>query len=210
MKKKHIFVLALLVCAVLLITTAGSLAYYTDADTAHNVITSGNVKIRLEEFMKDENGKLVPFEGPINVMPGTTASKIVQVKNTGSGDAWVRIVMSSTMDPNFECMAEEGIEYDPGDAIDIHLKIAESYNIDRELWIKAEGHLCVIYYYKDKLAPGETTELFMESVTFPEEMGNQYKKTEFRINIRAEAVQAKNNGETVLEAEGWPEAGLNP
>ena len=54
MKKKILLVAAVVMC--LAIATAGTLAYFTSEDTAHNVITSGDVNIELVEQTKKEDG----------------------------------------------------------------------------------------------------------------------------------------------------------
>ena len=59
MKKKILLVAAVVMC--LAIATAGTLAYFTSEDTAHNVITSGDVNIELVEQTKKEDGTLVEF-----------------------------------------------------------------------------------------------------------------------------------------------------
>lgn len=86
MKRKLLIVsvLAILVA----VTAAGTLAYFTDTGTAHNVITTGNVKIELKEWADEACEE--PFKDKTGVMPGTKVTKIVEVKNTGTGAAFVR------------------------------------------------------------------------------------------------------------------------
>ena len=191
MKKRNLAVIVLLMFA-LMLPLGGTLAYFTQSETAHNVITTGNVDIKLEEFSENEKGELVPFEDVSCMMPGQSASKIVQVKNTGSGDAWVRI----KLDPRFTLdrdYAEPGFEPDADDVIP---------EINEKDWQFKEG----CWYYKKMLKPGDTTEPLLKSIKFAEKMGNNYQGSEFALEVVAEAVQAKNNGESVLEAVGWPKA----
>ena len=96
MKKRRIFILAVLVICLALAGT-GTLAYFTADEQTHNIITSGNVKIDLIEQAKLEDGSLVDYTGPVDVMPGTDVSKIVTVKNTGAGDAWIHISVDSAV-----------------------------------------------------------------------------------------------------------------
>ena len=42
-------------------------------------------------------------------------------------------------------------------------------------------------------------------VTFAPEMGNEYQGSTAHIDVKADAVQVANNGETVLDALGWPQ-----
>ena len=89
--KKKIVSLALAVCLIA-IAAVGTLAYFTDKDTATNTFTVGNVAIDLIEQQKTDNG-LADFDQNKKLLPGTSdvnaVSKIVTVKNTGANDAWV-------------------------------------------------------------------------------------------------------------------------
>ena len=143
MKKKILLVAAVVMC--LAIATAGTLAYFTSEDTAHNVITSGDVNIELVEQTKKEDGTLVEFpeEGIKGVMPGTSASKIVQVKNTGDNDAWGRLKMEATITgEDGSDLSDEGIKY-------VHI-----YGTSGEWKLNRDDRN---FYYEKVLAPGETT-----------------------------------------------------
>lgn len=91
--KKKITALCLCVALLAIAVVGASLAYFTDTDNAKNTFTVGNVKIDLIEQEKTDNG-LAPFEQRKTLVPGKSndgnaVSKIVTVKNTGDGDAWV-------------------------------------------------------------------------------------------------------------------------
>ena len=62
------------------------------------------------------------------------------------------------------------------------------------------------FYYKKALKPTETTEPLFTTVTLKEELENEFMNAKFSLDLTAEAVQVANNGSTVLEANGWPEA----
>lgn len=79
--KKKILSIALVVAMVAVIA-AGSLAYFTDKDSAENVFTVGNVKIALREEFDPDTAVLIP---------GKDINKDVFVKNTGAQDAYVRV-----------------------------------------------------------------------------------------------------------------------
>ena len=89
--KKKIISLAVVI-ALFAIAAMGTLAYFTDSDTAHNVITTGKIDITLND-KTIEAGVMVDFppKGVIGVMPTQTVDKIVSVTNSGVNDAWVRI-----------------------------------------------------------------------------------------------------------------------
>ena len=193
-KKKVLAVLAVVLClSVLGDVTA---AYFTAKDTAHNVITTGNVDIRIVEQQKVDD-KLVPYpDGPIQgVMPGAEVSKIVTVRNTGSGDAWVRVHLdrSFTLSPD----APEKL---PAGADPMLMEL----DVNTAAW-EQDGEW---YYYRTPLAVGAGTEPLFESVTFAPEMGNAYQGATADIVVSAQAVQVKNNpkpqGGTYADIPGWP------
>lgn len=91
--KKKLTAIALVVALLAVAVIGGTLAYFTDTDSAKNTFTVGNVKIDLIEQEKTEQG-LVGFEQDKLLVPGKSndgnaVSKIVTVKNTGRNDAWV-------------------------------------------------------------------------------------------------------------------------
>lgn len=97
MKKKKLLALGMVAALTTTAAIGGTLAYFTDSDTATNKFTVGNVKIDLVE--KDENKndwtskELMPGEGNAIV-------KDVTVKNVGSNDAfmWAEIWIPSVLD----------------------------------------------------------------------------------------------------------------
>ena len=184
--KKRIFAIAILVIC-LSIAAYGTLAYFTHEETVTNVITTGGVKIAIEEFSQTEDGKIAPFENVDNVMPGADISKIVQIKNTGNSSAWVRV--------SVECAITlaQGVEGE----VDLSLL---TMDINTEKWTEKDGY----YYYNTALEPGKTTEPLFTTVFFSAEMGNMYQNSKSQVEIKAQATQVANNGTTVFEAAGWP------
>ena len=185
MKKKILLAAALAIC--LAVAASGTLAYFTSGDAAHNVITTGGVKIAVVEKMQSEDGVLVDFpkEGMRGVMPGSDISKIVRVENTGESEAWIRVKVEAKI-------TSADNEELPVDVM--HYEIGENWHMD------FDGFL----YYAKPVAPGESTEMLFDTVRFAPEMGNAYQNCTANIWISAQAVQTANNGETVLEAQGWP------
>ena len=80
--KKKITAIALVICLMAVAIVGGSLAYFTDNDSATNVFTTGNVDIDLNEVFDPENAKL---------LPGIDVQKEVKVTNVGSENAFVRV-----------------------------------------------------------------------------------------------------------------------
>lgn len=183
--KKKILILAA-IAAIGSFGAYGTLAYFTATGTAKNVITAGTVNIELHEETAD--GQPFPEDGIHNVMPSQVVDKVVFVENTGENQAWVRVKVEKKLvrsdqseDKN---AAEQYIELDFNDSE----------------WAVHDGW----FYYKDKIDPGKNTENLFTRVAFSGDMGNEYKDSTVFINVAAQAVQCANNGESVMDAAGWP------
>ena len=184
MKRKLLILSVLAICVA--IVAAGTLAYFTAEDTAHNVITSGGVDIELKEWA--DEAKQTPFEDVAGIMPGVTVTKIAEIKNTGASEAWVRVLITKDIQ-----LAGDS-EVDPN-----LIKLG----LNRTDWtLGTDGY----YYYNKALKPGETTAPILSSVTFEPTMGNEYQNAAATVDISAQAVQTANNGTSALTASGWPAA----
>ena len=181
MKRKLLILSVLVICVATL--AAGTLAYFTSEGTAHNVITTGGVDITLQEWA--DEGKKTPFEDLTGIMPGMTVTKIAEIKNTGVSEAWVRVKVEKNIR-----LAGEG-EVNP-DLVELALDTAN--------WTEKDGY----YYYNKALKPGEVTAPVFSAVTFNASMGNEYQNATATVDVYAQAVQTANNGETALNAQGWP------
>lgn len=185
--KKKLFALALVAICVAILA-GGTLAYFTGETTAHNVITTGGVEVELIE--KTDGGKPFPEGGVTGVMPGQSIGKEVTVKNVGPSEAWVRLELQ------VEFLDEEG------NVMNVSNMPFVLEDINPEKWVTQGNYI----YYKEPLAKDESTEAFMKAVKFTEEMGNEFQGCTMNMDIVVQAVQTANNGQTVLEAQGWPEA----
>ena len=181
-----------LICALLVLCFSfavnGTLAYFTGHEVAHNVITSGNIDIELVEMAK-KGDELVPFEDVDGMMPGSTASKIVYVTNTGDHDAWVRLSVDMSIELKGEGRADKSM-------ITLDLNVGTA----ADQWTEKDGY----YYYNSIVKPGESTAPLFTEVSFATAMGNEYKRSVVSINVQAQATQVANNGTSVLDAAGWP------
>ena len=185
--KKKIFAIALL--AILLsICAYGTVAYFTHEDTVTNVITMADVKFELLKYSQDEFGVQKPAVQEMDVVPGKAISNIVEVKNTGSHAAWIRISVTKAL----ELAAGQTGE------VDLDLVLLD---LNTEHWIEKDGY----YYYDQMLQPGMTTEPLYTNVSFAWDMDNRYQNSTAYVTVITHAVQAANNGATVFEAAGWPE-----
>lgn len=182
MKRKLLILSVLAICIATL--AAGTLAYFTSEGKAHNVITTGGVKIAVQEWA-DEN-KQTPFENLEGIMPGMTVTKIAEIKNTGASDAWVRVKVEKSIKLKGEGTPDTAL-------VELNLNLTD--------WTQGEdGYL----YYNKALKPGEVTAPVFTSVTFNATMGNEYQNATATVNVSAQAVQIANNGDTVMDAKGWP------
>lgn len=172
MKKKMYFIAAVLV--ILAILGTGTLAYFTTKVVIHNVITSGDIDIQLVEtaIQNGQEGDYV--NNSTGLMPGQSHSKIVKIRNEGTNPAWVRLKVE------IDIAAENGQSLDDS-------ALAIDYNTDT--WLKKDG----AFYYKQPLAPGETTTALFEEVEFAQTTGNAYQNARISIQVNAEAIQYENN-----------------
>ena len=117
--KKRIVTIALVV-ALVAIAAVGTLAYFTDTDSATNTFAVGNVRIKLIEQQRGENG-LVPFEQNKSLYPIVGSAqgekdeygmptaknyvdKMVTIQNTGTEKAYIRayFAIPSALDDGYE------------------------------------------------------------------------------------------------------------
>ena len=184
MKKKLLILSLAAIC--LAITAIGTLAYFTSEGTAHNVITTGGVEIAVQEWADED--KQTPFEDLEGIMPGMTVTKIAEIKNTGASDAWVRVKVEKNIKLQGEGTPDTAL-------VELNLNLTD--------WTLGEdGYL----YYNKVLKPGEVTEPLFTAVTFNVTMGNEYQNATATVDVVAQAVQTANNGDTVMDAKGWPNA----
>lgn len=188
MKKKVTLIAVIVICLSLL--ASGTLAYFTTDAIARNVITTGGVGIELVEKHIGDDGVEVDFpaEGIPGVMPGASVSKIVSVKNT-EAEAWIRIKVEKA------AIAADGSK--------LSTELI-TFKVDETKWLEKDGY----FYYRQPVATGASTDILFDEVLFDGAMGNEYQDCKIEIIVSAEAVQYANNGTTVEEAAGWPEAAL--
>ena len=181
MKRKLLILSVLAICIATL--AAGTIAFFTAEGKAHNVITTGGVEIAVQEWADVEKTK--PFEDLTGVMPNTTVTKIAEIKNTGASDAWVRVKVEKSIKLQGEGTPDTGL-------VELTINTTD--------WTEKDG-----YFYNTKaLKPGEVTAPIFTAVTFKADMGNEYQNATATVDVSAQAVQTANNGDTVMDAKGWP------
>lgn len=192
MKKKVVLGVAVVALGALL-AVGGTLAWFTDTETATNVITTGLVDISLTEAKpatplggsveKNENGGY-SYAG---ITPGSALDKKPEVALVNnSNDAWVRVQVEATADA-------AGVDLTKM----VYMK--DNTVVEPEL---VDGKL---YFYCDKklsLADGETSSWApFDTVSFPgADFGNEFANAKIDIVLTAEAIQSDNLGAETAQA----------
>lgn len=190
MKKKLLLLASLAICVAIL--ASGTIAYFTQEDQVHNVITTDGVDIVIEEW-QGEVGNPYPSQ-PIEVMPGTAVSKIATVKNT-EAEAYIRakfdVVITDAEGAELEISPEE-------------LERIITLTMNGEDWLRKDGD-DLWWYYSAPVATNASTEPFFTEVVFDgPNMTNEYQNCTAEIIVTAQAVQTANNGTDATDAAGWP------
>lgn len=190
MKKKLLLLAAVAICAA--IFTSGTIAYFTSEDQVHNVITTNAVDIEIEEW-QNEIGNPYP-EDSIEVMPGVTASKIATIKNL-EAEAYIRAkfeIVITRADGNVMELSPEA------------LASIISLTMNGEDWLRKDGD-GEWWYYNAPVATDQSTEAFFTNVVFDgPNMTNEYQNCTVEVIVKAQGVQTANNGDSAIEASGWP------
>lgn len=162
-----------------------TLAYFSSRQTYSNVFKT---KPYSTEFTEN-------FTSPDNWVPGTTTPKTVTAKNTGEVDVAVRVSYTENW------KSANGATLDGMQDAEKAAIINLSNNDD---WVHSNGY----YYYNKTLKTGESTNSFIESVTFNENIeadfecreeagskvctstGNGYDGATYTLTIKVETIQA--------------------
>ena len=190
--KKKIVTLCVVICLLVVAAIGGTLAYFTDNETATNVFTMGKVDIELTE---------TEWVAPDAVYPGIAYEKNPVVKNVGDDSAWIRVDVTLSDAAAFVTAAGKYQITDLSVIFDEH---------DETKWTRAEivqdaekDTLTYSYYYNDLLEAGESTDAIFTQVKIPGQFNNADMKAigeNFTITIQAHAMQTADDYDTVQEA----------
>ena len=186
-KKYLLFILLMIV--IVLITITSVTAFITRSTIAKNVITFGSLKMQLLQTSLDENNNEVEVENnkDMNMTYKSTFSRIVKIKNLGKHSFFARISL------NVIGIDTNNMKFDANQFV--------TYNINTKDWIYKDGW----YYYKKVITQDEMSSNLLTEINFNvNEITTHYPNSKVKLDINAEAVQAENNNENVLEAVGWP------
>lgn len=184
MKQKIIAVICIVALAVTLgAVTFSTVAYFTNVNNARNVITTGGFDFVINETT--DSGEKFPIDG-VEVLPGDTVSKIVTGENKSNHPMYFRIKLTKGVDDELLTV---------GDRI--------TMDIDTKYWTYKNGY----YYYNTAIgAHEETKPLFTKVYIDGPSIDNEYLGKSFTLKVSGQAVQSENNGKTVFDATGWPDA----
>ena len=185
-KKRLLLLLALII---IFAVVSATLANETVDDRTRNVLTTGEVRIRINEDTNEAYGVKGVIRSDLSgidftdVLPGQTASKIVTINNEAE-KCWLRVKVTITVDP------------EPNDGSDPSELIVP--NIDSSEWSCSGDY----YYFNTPLETGDSAAMF-DKVLFAPTIGNAYAGSKATMNITAEAIQFVNN-EVDNPVDAWP------
>ena len=187
--KKRIMIIFLLTIIIVLISIASIVAFISRSTIAKNIITFGNLKMQLIETTLDENNQEVEVDNNenLNITNMPNLSRIVKVKNLGNHDFYARV--------SLKIIGKDSNNQE----IDVTKYV--SYNLNTEDWIYKDGW----YYYKKIVKQNEYTSSLITEINFDvNSITSKLSDGTIKLDIDAEAVQAENNAENVLDVLGWP------
>ena len=129
----------------------GTIAVFTSSATIPNVFKTLEYKTQYDEV----------FVSPEDWKPGVDTEKKVYVRNTGDIDVAVRISYTEKWVSKNNTVLD--LRKDGKD-------IAVIKYTNRDNWIVDSTSGTTFYYYKTKLAPGQSTTSFIDSVEFNDEV----------------------------------------
>ena len=182
MKAKSRLLLIAIAAILATVLTQPSLAFYTVAGTATNVVTSGGIEMIIHE--KTADGSDFPAEG-VFVIPGDIVSKQVSVENVCDHPFYLRVKLVSGT-TNEALVPKDCLELD----------------IDTGNWTYRDGY----YYYNKILQPGKTAPaLFTQVKIVGGKVNQSHVGSNLSLTVNAYAVQSENNpAKYPWDASGWP------
>ena len=211
--KKKVFVLALAACLIA-VASLGTLAWFSDSDSVTNnfyvadsdddtadEIFSVDVWENTPDGDEDQDG----FEYD-DILPGDVLEKEPHVQNTGYYAQYVRVIVTisdaqawiNALGSNFDAsQLFVGFDATMWDADHIWNNLVEAEDIT------AVEEIIFVLYYNDVLESGDDFTVFTD-VKIPESLTQEqaaaFGVDGFSINVKAQAVQTENVGDSAFEA----------
>lgn len=178
--KKKVALTAAAVAMVGTLAVGGTLAWFTDTETATNVVTMGNVDVTLtedggEDGVTGDDG--LTYQ---DVMPGDVFDKTVKVGNEGQ-DAYVRAIIQVSGNENITV-----------DTMPDFIKDDTALDL---IWSGPDetGVYTAIVTYEGIFAKDAEDWTVFDSVEIPSSWNNTFENANFNIKLTVEAIQAENN-----------------
>jgi SipW-cognate class signal peptide len=216
--KNKISIIVTAVTLVALITVGGTLALLTNKAEVTNVVTMGNVNIKLEEpiFSGPDMTTLASDGSYVKrgvIYPGSSFVKDPTVTNIGANPCYIRARVELKMTRDGEVL--EGNTVYRSDETKLTVT-PEDFFQAKDGWSKGDGG----YYYYNTVLPtsgsASKVELFKDNtVRVPKDWGNEIANITFTLSVSAEAIQSDNFKPTLTNGviTGWnysAEAGGGP
>lgn len=219
--KKKVFVVALIVCLVAILSLGTTLAWFSDSDSVTNNfhiadsvdnnpddIFSVDV---YEKYDSDGNGIPEEYQSGItykNILPGDELAKEAIVKNTGHYDQYIRVVITISDKKVWKAIVEStGSDFDTYDIRQHFVGFDSSkWDLVNSTMDNTGEDIQYVLYYNEKLASGKSFSVFT-GVKIPEAMTQEHASHfdddgvwGFTIDVKAQAVQTENVGANAYEA----------
>lgn len=220
MNKKKVFVVALAVCLVAILSLS-SLAWFNASDSVTNEFKVADSDdpdtlpdFSVDVFETDEDGEKLPggkeYE---NVLPGAKLAKDPTVENTGNYDMYTRVIVTlSDAKTWIDASAKYDLAADDNYVLEsmIDLNTTDWYRYDAPVYDAAADTLTYVYYYNGVVEAGKTTSALFTAVTIPtalqaEDMDYGTDGT-FTIDVKADAIQSENiipEGTALTKIAAW-------
>lgn len=183
-KNKYIFTIITFTLVVSGVVIGLTLSAFTSKDIVTNNFMAGEILTQIIEKDQDDN----EFDKDMEIDQGQEIVKKVYIKNPSKVDSLVRVSITTRwVDPNDDSKVLP-INYG-----DVQLIFDDGIEANSNLnWYKGNDG----YYYYKKLLKGcdniegkDITEILLKSVKFNQTIDNSYRNMEFKVDVKAEAVE---------------------
>ncbi len=217
MNKKKVFILALAVCLIAILSMS-TLAWFNATDDVKNDFMfddsdgDGTPDFKVDVYETDKNGNPRPAgkEYP-HVAPGAVLPKDPTVKNTGDYDMYTRVVV--TLD-NATAWIKASDKYSIADddncILEEMVEIHQNWvRFDNPVYDATANTLTYVYYHNGIVEAGVKTAPLFTQVTIPtapQQEDLRFTDDKFSITVKADAIQSDNiiaDGATITGNEAY-------
>lgn len=183
-KKKKMLTVSIVA---ILLCTLSTAAFLTSGEVSDNVVTFGNLRLKLINNTIDDNGDEVAVNQLEEKLTGNSVSRIIKVQNVCKNPMYVRVKIEfEGEDKNGEFSTKEYV----------------SFESSKSSWTNKDGW----FYYNKILKPDQmTSDLFRELRFDLDKLMTDHSGGTLQLKVSAQAVQSENNGSSALSANGWPQ-----